>query len=467
MEHFESLYPSNTRFEEVQKILDYVKSGNSCEALGLPGTGKNNLLGMLSYNRNVRLHHLGENQKWMHFVSMDFSEVKNRPLADVVKFMLISLTYSLSERKLESEHHTLQRLMKDANLTDELILFQTLKRAIDYLAIEKELTIVFLFDRFEQYIPEVTEQFFTNLKILRNRAKYRFSVVFSLTRPLEDILERAIISEFYEFLGSHHVYLRIYDPVGIAFRLSYLEKATGKKADEKTKKEIVQLCAGHGKLCRVAYEAVLASYDLSSRSRAPRGSGDLKTQEIASPDRHRGRNDSLLDFLLSQNIVQGVLSEIWNALTPAEQSFVKTQDRQSPSPQAYLEHIGLIHNRKITIPLFEAFIQSRFFQAMRLKSGPITYDVDRNEILKGRNSITEKLSPSEFRLLRFLIKNSERICEKDELISAVWRDTQTLAGVSDQALDQIIYRLRKKIEDDPNHPTHIQTIKGRGVKFTQ
>ena len=43
---------------------------------------------------------------------------------------------------------------------------------------------------------------------------------------------------------------------------------------------------------------------------------------------------------------------------------------------------------------------------------------------------------------------------------------KTTEGVTDQALDQLIFRLRKKIEDDPNNPEFIQTIKGRGLKFS-
>src|SRR5205814_74896 len=94
---------------------------------------------------------------------------------------------------------------------DELVLFQGLKDAIDYLALEKKLTIVFLFDRFEDYIPTVSAEFFTNLRILRNRAKFQFSVVFSLNRPLEMVLEPAQLADFYEFVAGHQIYLRMYD----------------------------------------------------------------------------------------------------------------------------------------------------------------------------------------------------------------------------------------------------------------
>lgn len=433
LNHFESLYPENTRFEEVEKVLNFIKSGKSVEVIGLPGTGRNNFLKLLSYNRKVRLKHLGENQKWFHFVYTDFSEVKKRSPYDVIKFILISTAYSLSERDLKKEYETVNSFLKEAiGFQDELILFQALKKSIDYLAIEKELTVIFIFDRFEQYTQDVNEQFFTNLKILRNRAKYRFSSIFSLSRPLEEALETSVLSEFQEFLSGNNVYLRIYDPTGLDFRLSYLEKVTGKKTSEKIKKEIIDLTGGHGKLARLSYEAIL------SEATAPK---DLKK------------------FLFEKTAIKNALLEIWASLNPSEQVFLKTGEKNEDL--TYLEGIGLLKDKKVTIPLLEEYVKNISIE----KDEKITFNAEKNEILKGNEPITEKLSPSEFRLLRFLILQEEKICEKDEIIQAVWKDTKTQEGVTDQALDQIIYRLRKKIEEDPNDPTHLLTVKGRGFKF--
>ena len=73
LEHFESLYPDTTRFAEIEKILSFIKEGNSCQVVSAAGVGRSNLLGLLSYNRNVRIKHLGETQKNFHFVLLNFS----------------------------------------------------------------------------------------------------------------------------------------------------------------------------------------------------------------------------------------------------------------------------------------------------------------------------------------------------------------------------------------------------------
>ncbi len=123
--HFESLYPENTHEAEIKAILSYVKKGNSAQVVGLPGVGRSNLLRFLSYNNKARVNHLGENYKWFHFVYMDLSEIKGRNLAELTKFILISLSYSLSERKMTQEQERVSELLKEVvSFPDELILFQ-------------------------------------------------------------------------------------------------------------------------------------------------------------------------------------------------------------------------------------------------------------------------------------------------------------------------------------------------------
>ena len=198
IEHFESLYPENTRFSEIEKILGFIKEGNSCQIVSIPGVGRSNLLGLLAYNNKVRVKHLGENQKNFHFVYLNFSEIKKRPLIEATKFIFLSLTDSLRERKMIKEYDTVNKVFRDSlQIKDELVIFSGLKKAIDYLALEKNLNTVFLFDRFEEYISVLDSEFFANLRILRNRAKYKFSVIFSLNRPLEETLEATLMSDFY------------------------------------------------------------------------------------------------------------------------------------------------------------------------------------------------------------------------------------------------------------------------------
>lgn len=429
--HFEYLYPPDTRFAEIEKIAEYIKEGKSCQLISLPGVGRSNLFGLLSFNKNVRAKHFGENAKWFHFVYMDFSEVSNRSLKDINKYIFLSLTDSLRDRKLGEEYAKVQQIFKKhLEYGDEMVLFQGLKEAIDYLALEKELTIVFLFDKFAEYIPNINQQFFANLKIFRNRAKYRLAAIFSLERPLDELIEPIIFKDFYEFITDNLVFLPLLDKPGIGFRRSYLEKITGKKIGDKKFNLILSLTGGHGKLTRLAMEIALTA------------EGEKK--------------EDLADFLITQKTIQGCLREIWVSLNPSEQQEIKNNKDFSD----YLQKIDLVKNNNITIPLLRDYAKETFTK----EAQEIIFDQDTQEILIGNINLSEKLTALEHGLLRFLIENKEKVLLRDEIINAVWQ-TKVTDGVSDQALDQLISRVRKKIELNPNNPAHLLTIKGRGFKF--
>jgi DNA-binding response OmpR family regulator len=74
-----------------------------------------------------------------------------------------------------------------------------------------------------------------------------------------------------------------------------------------------------------------------------------------------------------------------------------------------------------------------------------------------------ELTPTEFRLLRYLISNPERPCSRDELIEAVWGYASDVS--SDRTVDVHIRHLRKKLEDDPANPRWLVTVRGVGYKF--
>jgi DNA-binding winged helix-turn-helix (wHTH) protein len=434
-QHFESLYPDITRFAEVEKILTFIKEGSSCQVVSVPGVGRSNLLGFLAYNRNLRIKHLGIDQDKFHFVYLNFSEIRKKPLIEATKFIFLGLVDSLRERQMNKDYDVANKLFKDSlQLKDEMVLFQGLKKTVDYLALEKNLTIVFLFDRFEDYISVVDSEFFANLRVLRNRAKYQFSAVFTLNRPLEDTLEATLMSDFYEFIAGKIIYLPIYDHPGVDFRISYLEKITNQKLKKQLLEELLELTGGHSNLMRLGAEALLTT------------------------DQEFENKLVLRKFLMEQKPVRSALFGIWNSLTPSEQSFLSGDLKIE---ETYLENIGLTKDGFLAIPILYDYLKEK---SLSQAQGGFSIN-EAGEILQGEAVLSDKLTSLEYKLLKYLITNQGKILDKEEVINAVWQEGKTTLGVTDQALDQLIFRLRKKIEENPNNPEHIQTIKGRGFKF--
>jgi len=441
-EHLEALYPEDSRFSEIEQLLGFIKEGNSCQMIGMPGVGRGNMCKFLAYNHQIRVKHLGETQTSYHFVFVNFAEVKNRPLFDVIKFLFLELVSSLHERLFEDAFMKTDRIFKDSlSYQDELVLFQGLKDAIDFLAHEKKLTIVLLLERFETYIPMLTDDFFIHLRSLRDHAKYKFAVVFSVVRPLEEVVEPSMLSDFYEFFVGRNVFLSVADMPGILFRINYLEKLTKKTVDPTLLQELLLLTAGHGKLTRLATESLLATTMTFSKKNV------------------------LEEYLLKEKTINQALGELWQFLMPSEQEvFEQLVKEQKGVIPEFLEHINLFSQQTCTIPLFQAYVAKQASIASSQKS-TLSYDGITNDILKDGLSISEKLTSSEFRLLRFLIEHPEKVLDREELIGAVWKNSATTEGVTDQAVDQLIFRLRKKIEENPTSPSHIMTVKGRGLRF--
>jgi energy-coupling factor transporter ATP-binding protein EcfA2 len=81
---------------------------------------------------------------------------------------------------------------------------------------------------------------------------------------------------------------------------------------------------------------------------------------------------------------------------------------------------------------------------------------------------TSQLTAKEHLLFNYLSTHAGEVCEKDDLIRAVWPEDKVFEkGVRDDSLAQLVRRLREKIEPDAANPKHIQTVPGRGYRFAK
>ena len=76
------------------------------------------------------------------------------------------------------------------------------------------------------------------------------------------------------------------------------------------------------------------------------------------------------------------------------------------------------------------------------------------------------LTAKEHLLLAYLQSRAGEVCEKDDIIRAVWPEDKVIErGIRDDSLAQLVRRLREKIEADAGKPRHILTVAGRGYRF--
>jgi two-component system KDP operon response regulator KdpE len=99
-------------------------------------------------------------------------------------------------------------------------------------------------------------------------------------------------------------------------------------------------------------------------------------------------------------------------------------------------------------------------QSQNLEAGEFRIDLNAHVVTRGGEEL--RLTPKEFDLLTFLIRNSGKVLTHRALLGAVWGGDYT---EQHEYLRVFIGQLRKKIEPDPSKPRFILTEPWIGYRF--
>jgi len=82
----------------------------------------------------------------------------------------------------------------------------------------------------------------------------------------------------------------------------------------------------------------------------------------------------------------------------------------------------------------------------------------------GGHELTPPLSVAQYRLLELLLDHEGEVVARDAIVAAVWSEEETV-GISEQAIDALVRRLRDRISAvDPDH-AYIVTVRGHGFRL--
>lgn len=97
-------------------------------------------------------------------------------------------------------------------------------------------------------------------------------------------------------------------------------------------------------------------------------------------------------------------------------------------------------------------------------SGRLKIDTEARRVFIDGVEMDPPLSLPQYRLLELLYLMNGRVCTRDEVVEAVWPDAMG-EGVSEQAIDALVRRLRDRLnEADPDIP-YIMTVRGHGFRL--
>jgi predicted component of type VI protein secretion system len=89
-------------------------------------------------------------------------------------------------------------------------------------------------------------------------------------------------------------------------------------------------------------------------------------------------------------------------------------------------------------------------------------EAERSISVRGRR-LDPPLSLAQFRLLQLLFDADGAVCSRDEIVEVVWPGTEGI-GVSEQAIDALVRRLRDRLAELDNH-NYVVTVRGHGFKL--
>ena len=95
-----------------------------------------------------------------------------------------------------------------------------------------------------------------------------------------------------------------------------------------------------------------------------------------------------------------------------------------------------------------------------LNDGPFTLDIYSKTFFKGEKEID--VTPTEFTILEYFIKNKGKAMTRDEIMRETWGDNYSN---DTKIVDVNIRRIRAKIEENPAKPEFIETVWGTGYRW--
>jgi DNA-binding response OmpR family regulator len=97
-------------------------------------------------------------------------------------------------------------------------------------------------------------------------------------------------------------------------------------------------------------------------------------------------------------------------------------------------------------------------------SGRLRLDLRTRRVWVDNRVIDPPLSALQFHVLQVLYDHQGQVVDRHQLVSEVWGEEEAI-GVSDQALDALLRRLRDRIETIDSTFNFIVTVRGHGIRL--
>ena len=435
-------YTINYRATETRQVMGWIKAGQSGCLIGLRGAGKSNFLRFL-LRQDVWRYYLERNWADFAFVLIDLLALAERSEWAVYELVLDRL--SGVNEEIAEEMTSLRWEVTSSR--DLLVAQRAVERCVDALCQRPAQRIVLLFDEFDAVFRTLDPSLFRCLRAIRDAYKGQVSYLVIVANDLAHLRDDLTKVEHFCRLVSRNVCgLGPYSEADARQMIRYLAFRRSIEMSAGDTAHLIELSGGHA--------------------------GLLKATLSLLWDAHYGSDLAKLAPALSDEpAMQAECRKVWDSLPQSEQAALYALARGAQADVRTLPRLkrkGLVREGQPETSLFSPL----FAEFVRQQAPPSTEGtaISRSpSIVRIEGRRVETLTELEFEMLCYLYEHRGRVCTKDELIENVYRQQydRMKGGVTDQALQTLISRLRDKIEPERGRPRYVVTVRGQGYRFVE
>lgn len=420
----EAAYPISFRKDDAKRLGQHLKRRNSVVLIGMKRVGISNFLRFFLNHKEIAKKYIDGNSHL--FIPVDLNDLVER---EVFPFWILTLKRILDSVESSTLGKPTKKYVENLFLDsmqskDTFLTIESVKKSLAKITNENILPTIF-FIRFDRLKEIITEELFGNLQGLKDAANRKVSYVFTSFRGLTDLAPNVFTKSSLS-LFAENLYIRpaekkdtkiIFDTYRARYKLSF---------SPSLEDSLFEVVDGYVQYLQLAL--------------------------ISFHERESFKNkDEIFEFLVQDERIMLQSEELWESLDSQEQNILlKIERKQSVSEEekkrgSYLWDTGIVFENSIFSLLFSHYLKQR--------------QIDKN------TTGNVDLSKKEHLLFTFLKSKIGVICEREEIIQAVWAEEEEL-GISDWAIDRLVARLRVKLKSQ-NAKFEIQTVKTRGYKMVE
>ncbi len=425
----EAQYPLSFRKKDAENLGAQLRHRHSVDIIGMKRVGISNFLRFFLYHTDSVSEYISKEEKHM-FIPVDLHDLVERELFPFWTLTLKRIVDVIERSDFpENTKQAVDGLFVRTIQTQDLFMaIDSVRKALEY-SIEQGYLPTIFFIRFDRIFEAITPEFYSNLQGLKDATHHKLAYVFTSYRTLDqlapEVFTKTSLALFcqnvFVSLASHEDMQIIYATYNERYKLDL---------QESIKEHLLSLVNGYVQYLQLSL--IILHEHVNELPKTPNELFQLLTQD-------------------ERIILQS--EELWESLTREEKTvllkIVNNEPLEEPEVEdaSYLWDTGFVitvdKHHQVFSPLLLNYVEHIAEKA--IASGSVYF------------------SKKEHALFTVLQERFGSICEREEIIEAVWPETKDL-GISDWAIDRLVARVRVKLKQQQS-PHEIRTIRTRGYQL--